>query len=204
MLQKLYEDQVLEIDGLLTKESKRLKLSPNELVVLKTLFGMYKKKLFSISSISKKIELSVADIEKSVTLLEEKGYVSFSLEMRNEKQVEVFDLSGTFQILTNLIENDVKERKKAKSETFISETISKLEQALGRMLSSLELETVRSWYDENIYAHEMIISKINEHQDSGRFSLKFLERSLNQVKLKSEPVDEAADRAIDQIFKAIK
>ena|SRR5690606_16793629 len=204
MLQRLYEKQVLEIDGLLTQESKRLKLSPNELVVLKTLFGMYKKRVFSMSAIAKKIELSLDDLAKSVDLLTTKGFISFSLETRNEKQVEVFDLSGTFEKLTNLLDSDIKEAKKAKYDTLISQTIERLEQILGRTLSALELEMVRAWYEENLYTHELIISKINEHQDSGRFSVKFLERTLTQTKLKAQPVDEAADRAIDEIFKAIK
>ena len=43
MIRKLYEEHFLEIDALLTKECKRLKLSPNEVVVLKTLFQNYKK-----------------------------------------------------------------------------------------------------------------------------------------------------------------
>src|SRR5690606_26518506 len=109
MIQKLYEEHFLEIDALLTKECKRLKLSPNELVILKTLFQMYKKKVFSIASIVKKIELSSDEIGKAIDLLVSKGFIAFSLEVRSDKQVEVFDLTGTFNQITALYEQDIKE-----------------------------------------------------------------------------------------------
>lgn len=204
MIQKLYEDHFLEIEPLLTKESKRLKLSPNELVVLKTLFQMYKKRVFSIKQIEKKIELDTQDIEKAVDKLTNKGFISFSLETRNDKQVEVFDLTGTFEFITKLYEEDLKLIEQQKHQSKISNTIEMIENILGRVLSSLELEIIKSWYEENIHTHETIISKIEEHQTSGRFSVKFLERVLNQSKLKFAPADDKTDEAIDQIFKAIK
>ncbi len=204
MIRKLYEEHFLEIDALLTKECKRLKLSPNELVILKTLFQMYKKKVFSIAALAKKIELSPDEIGRAIDLLTSKGFISFSLEVRSDKQVEVFDLTGSFEKITALYEADLKEAKETKHQSKISSTIEVLENALGKSLSSLELEIIRSWYENDLYLHETIISKIEEHQDSGRFSVKFLERVLNQTKLKSSPRDEKADQAIDQIFKAIK
>lgn len=204
MIRKLYEDHFLEIEPLLTKESKRLKLSPNELVVLKTLFQMYKKRVFSIKQIERKIELQTSEIEKAVDKLTNKGFVSFALETRNDKQVEVFDLSGTFELITKLYEEDLKQIEIQKHQSKVSMTIEMIENILGRVLSSAELEIVKSWYEENIHTHETIITKIEENQTSGRFSVKFLERILNQTKLQLAPSDEKTEEAIDQIFKAIK
>lgn len=204
MIKKLYEEHFLEIEPLLTKESKRLKLSPNELVVLKTLFTMYKKRVFSIKQIEKKIELSISEIEKAVDKLTDKGFVSFSLELKNDKQVEVFDLSGTFETITKLYESDIKETKQEKEFSKVSVTVENIENILARPLSANELEIIKSWYDDNLYEHEAIIGKIEEFRTSGRFSVKFLERTLNQAKLKSVVVDEKATQALDELFKAIK
>ena len=203
MIQKLFEEHFLEIDALLTKESKRLKLSPNEVVVLKTLFQNYKRRTFSILSITRKIELSSNDVAKAVDKLINKGFLSLALETRNEKEVEVFDLTGTFERITELYESDMEEVRRQRFETKIAHTIELLEKYLGKALSSLELDTVRAWYDEALYPHEAIISKIEETGLSGKFSLKFLERTLNREKYISEPLDESAERAIDEIFKAI-
>ncbi len=204
MIQKLYEEHFLEIDSLLTKECKRLKLSPNELVILKTLFQTYKKKIFSITSIARKIDLSADDIGKAVDKLVSKGFVSLNLETLNEKEVEVFDLSGTFKKITELYEADLREVRKVNHESQIGQTIKLIENALSKNLSASELEIIRSWYDKALYPHDQIISKIESLGQSGRFSIKFLERSLNQTLLKKAPTNELADKAIDEIFKAIK
>jgi len=203
MIQKLFEDNFLEIDALLTKECKRLKLSPNELVILKTLFQMYKRRVFSITSISRKIELSTDDIGKAVDKLISKGFLNLSLETRNEKEVEVFDVSGTFQKITDLYQADLKQIELERVQTKIGETIERCEHLLGKSLSSSELEIIKSWYEQNLYTHESIISKIETIGHSGRFSIKFLERNLNQQKLNQHPSDEKAERTIDDIFKAI-
>jgi DNA replication protein len=203
MIQKLFEEHFLEIDALLTKESKRLKLSPNEVVVLKTLFQSYKRRTFSILSITKKIELSSNEVAKAVDKLINKGFLSLNLETRNDKEVEVFDLTGTFDRITELYETDIKAVKRERFETKIAQTIEMLEKYLGKSLSSLELDSVRAWYDESLYPHDVIISKIEEVGPSGKFSMKFLERSLNREKYTAEPLDEKAERALDEIFKAI-
>lgn len=203
MIQKLFEEHFLEIDALLTKESKRLKLSPNEVVVLKTLFQSYKRRTFSILSITKKIELSSNEVAKAVDKLINKGFLSLNLETRNDKEVEVFDLTGTFDRITELYEGDIKAVKRERFETKIAQTIDMLESYLGKALSSLELDTVRTWYDEALYPHDVIISKIEEVGPSGKFSMKFLERTLNREKYTAEPLDEKAERALDEIFKAI-
>jgi len=203
MIEKLFEEHFLEIDALLTKESKRLRLSPNEVVVLKTLFQNYKRRTFSILSITRKIELSSNDVGKAVDKLINKGFLTLNLETRNEKEVEVFDLTGTFDKITELYESDIAEVKRERYESKIGQTIEILEKHLGKALSSHELDIVRAWYDDQLYPHEAILSKIEEIGPSGKFSLKFLERTLNREKFTAEPLDEQAERAIDEIFKAI-
>ncbi|MFA5692958.1 MAG: DnaD domain protein [Acholeplasmataceae bacterium] len=204
LLKKLYENHFLEIDALLTKEGKRLKLSPNDLFVLKTLFTMYKRRTFSITSIARKIELSSGEIAKSVDNLAKSGFVSLELETRKDKQVEVFNLDGTFNIITDLYLNDIREENISKNESNLSETIKSLENALNKTLSANELQLIQSWYEEDLYSHEMIISEIKKHELSGRFSIRYLERLLNQTKLNKKPIDKKTAEMLDSIFKDIK
>ncbi len=204
IIKKLYENNFLEIDALLTKEGKRLKLTPNDLIVLKTLFTMYKRRTFSITSISRKIELSSNEIAKSVDNLTQKGFVGLELELRKDKQVEVFNLDGTFDIINELYLNDIKEEKITKNKSNLSETISRLEQAINKVLSSNELQLITMWYEDNLYSHEQIIELIEKHELSGRLTVKYLERLLNQTKLKKKPVDSETSKMLDSIFKEIK
>ncbi len=204
IIKKLYENNFLEIDALLTKEGKRLKLTPNDLIVLKTLFTMYKRRTFSITSISRKIELSSNEIAKSVDNLTQKGFVGLELELRKDKQVEVFNLDGTFDIINELYLNDIKEEEITKNKSNLSETISRLEQAINKVLSSNELQLITMWYEDNLYSHEQIIELIEKHELSGRLTVKYLERLLNQTKLKKKPVDSETSKMLDSIFKEIK
>lgn len=204
MIKKLYEEHFLEIDPLLTKESKRLKLTPNELVVLKTLFSMYKKRTLSVNAIAKKIELSNEEISKALDKLSNKGFITLNLEVINDKEVEVFDLNGTFDKITDLYTKDMEEEKTNKNLALIGNSIELISKYMGRSLSSFEYETISEWYINNQFKHELIIAKINEHGESSRFSVKFLERVLSQSEFKAEPVDAKADQAIDKIYKAMK
>ncbi|HEY8405358.1 MAG TPA: helix-turn-helix domain-containing protein [Acholeplasma sp.] len=204
MLKKLYEEHVLLIESLITKEQKRLKLTSNQLVVLLALFSMYKKRVFSINAIAKRVDIDENDIGRAIDKLIEKGFVTISLEKRNDKEQEVFDLSGTFDKIKALYEEDIVESKKEESESKIGITIQKLEQNLGKTLSAYELDTVRRWYDENLYPHDMIIRKIDELGTSARFSLKFLERNLMKESFDQTKQPDQVDEVLDKIFKAIK
>src|SRR5690606_9730076 len=117
MLKKLYEDHVLLIESLLTKEQKRLKLTSNQLVVLLALFSMYKKRTFSINAIAKRVDIDVNGIGIAIDKLIEKGFVSIYLEQKNDKEQEVFDLTGTFNQIKYFYESDLKENKKAANES---------------------------------------------------------------------------------------
>lgn len=204
MLKKLYEEHVLLIESLITKEQKRLKLTSNQLVVLLALFSMYKKRVFSINAIAKRVDIDENDIGRAIDKLIEKGFVTISLEKRNDKEQEVFDLSGTFDKIKALYEEDIVESKKEESESKIGITIQKLEQNLGKTLSAYELDTVRRWYDENLYPHDMIIRIIDELGTSARFSLKFLERNLMKESFDQTKQPDQVDEVLDKIFKAIK
>lgn len=204
MLKKLYEEHVLLIESLITKEQKRLKLTSNQLVVLLALFSMYRKRIFSINAIAKRVDIDENDIGRAIDKLIEKGFMTISLEKRNEKEQEVFDLSGTFDKIKSLYEEDIVESKKEQNESKIGITIEKLEQNLGKSLSAYELDTVRRWYDENLYLHDMIVSKIDELGSSGRFSIKFLERNLMKQSFDQTKQPDQVDEVLDKIFKAIK
>lgn len=204
LLKRLYENHFLEIDALLTKEGKRLKLNPNDLMVLKTLFSMYKRKTFSISAISRKIELSNNDIANSVNNLAKEGFVTLELELRKDKHVEVFNLDGTFNIITELYLNDIKEEQITKAESNIAFTISKLEQVLNKSLSANELNIIQTWYEENQYSHQQIISAIETHEFSGRLSVRFLERFLNQSNYNVKPLDKKTNEILETLYKEIK
>ncbi|MBU1094828.1 MAG: DnaD domain protein [Firmicutes bacterium] len=203
ILKRMYEDYDLAIERILIKEYKRLKLTMQEMSVLLALFSIYKKrKTFSISAISRRVELSQNEIGTSVESLMNKGFMTILLEKKDGKEREVFELDPTFKKIEELYQQDDLEKLKLIHESSIGITIKLLEQGLGRLLMGHELENVRRWYDEKNYTHEGIIEAIELAKD--RVSIKHVERFLTQVIPDPVEIDQDVENALDEIFKKIK
>jgi DNA replication protein len=203
ILKKLYEDYDLAIERILIKEYKRLKITMQEMSVLLALFSIYKKrKSFSINAISRRVEFTQNEIGSCVEGLMNKGFLTIVLEHKDGKEREVFELDPTFQKIEDLYEQDEIDKLKVLHESSISQSIKLLEQGLGRVLMSYELENVRRWYDEKKYSHERIIEAIKSSKD--KVSIKYVERLLTQVIPEQVEIDQDVENALDEIFKKIK
>src|SRR5690554_5458445 len=154
ILQKLYNDYSFNIELILTSEFKKLGLNSNELIILLVLFSnKSKKKVFSIASISRKVEFSQNEIANIVTSLLEKDFIEIKLETHNKKEREIYSLDKTFKQVQNMIEEEIKIDIQAENKSNISETITKLENKLNRILRPNELERVRLWYESYNFSH---------------------------------------------------
>ncbi len=203
ILKKMYEDYDLAIERILIKEYKRLKLSMQEMSVLLALFSIYKRrKTFSIASISRRVEFNQNEIGSCVESLMNKGFMSITLEKKDEREREIFDLDSTFKKIEDLYKNDEAEKLKQLHENEISGSIKLIEQGLGRSLMSHELENIRRWYDEKDYTHDQIGQAISAAKD--RVSIKRIERLLSQVIPETIEIDSDTENALDEIFKKIK
>ncbi len=204
ILKRLFENQDLLIERILIKEQKRLKLTNHQLLVLLAFFSLYKKPVFSLNALAKRVDLSNNEIGQVIDELIERELVSITLEQKDGKAREIFSLDQVFLELEQLYLNDQKNIEEAKYESTIAETIKLLEQGMGKVLSAYELESIRSWYEKGHYDHQQIINLIEQIAQSGRLSVKYIERLLNQQTVKQAPIDDKSDQVIDRIFKAIK
>lgn len=203
ILKKLYEDYDFPIERILIKEYKRLKLTMQEMNVLLALFSIYKKrKSFSITAISRRVEFTQNEIGSCVESLMNKGFLTIVLERKDDREREVFELNTTFQKIEDLYEQDEIDKLKTLHENSISQTIKLLEQGLGRVLMSHELENIRRWYDDKNYAHDKIIEAIHSSKD--KVSIKHVERILTQIIPEKVEIDQDVENALDEIFKKIK
>jgi len=203
ILKKLYDEYDLPIERILLKEYKRLKITMQDMSVLIALFSIQKKrKTFSMLAIARRVELSQDDIGRSVESLIQKGFLAISLEKKDEKEREIFDLEGTLDKIEQLFIQDEKDRITLREASHIEETITLCEQGLGRALLNYELETIRRWYDEKTFTHEQIIKAIQSTGD--RLSIKYVERILNQDALPKIEIDAEVEEALDEIYKSIK
>ncbi len=203
ILKRLYEEYDVSIERILIKEYKRLKLSMQDAHVLLALFSIYKKRrTFTLAALSKRIDYTADQIGASVETLINQGFLIISLENKEGKEREVFDLDQTFKKIEDLFAQDELDKVKQQTETEVATTLRLFEQGMGRQLLPYELETVRRWYEDQKFSHEKIIKAITSAAD--RVSVKYVEKVLNQSVPEPIEIDEEVENVLDEIFKKIK
>lgn len=203
ILKKLYEDYDFSIERVLLKEYRKLSLSMQELTVLIALFSIYKKrKTFSTLAISRRVEYHSNQIGEIVESLLDKGFLTISLELKDQKEREIFDLTPTFDKIEELYKEEDAEKQKQVIENDVSDVILKFEQGLGRPLKSYELENIRKWFEEDTYTYKDITKAIDQADE--KVSIKYVERILSQQPIKKIEIDQDVEQALDEIFKSIK
>lgn len=202
ILQKLYNDYNLNIEHILLKEYRRLELTLDELVVLLALFDNKSKvKVFSLSSISKKVEYSENELAHHIQSLINKEFIKIELDQSGKREREVYNLDKTFAKITDLLNMEIQESKQIKNKNNITETIQLLEQRLNRMLRIDELERIKTWYEDFSYVHQNIIDAINAI-DRGVTILK-IEKLLNIDINEDEAIDPNIEASLERIFKKL-
>lgn len=203
ILKRLYEEYDFSIERILLKEYRKLSLSMQELTVLIALFSIYKKrKTFSTLAISRRVEYHSNEIGQIVESLLDKGFLTISLDFKDQKEREVFDLTPTFDKIENLYIEEEAEKQKQIIENDVSQVILKFEQGLGRPLKSYELENIRKWFEEKTFTYDQILKAIDQAEE--KVSIKYVERILTQEPIKKIDIDQDVEQALDEIFKSIK
>jgi len=203
ILKRLYEEYDFSIERILLKEYRKLSLTMQELTILIALFSIYKKrKTFSTLAISRRVEYHSNEIGEIVESLLDKGFLTISLDVKDQKEREVFDLSPTFEKIEQLYENEEDEKQKQMIENDVSNVILKFEQELGRPLKAYELENIRKWFEENLYTYDQILKAIDQAEE--KVSIKYVERILTQQPIQKIEIDQDVEDALDEIFKSIK
>ena len=184
MLKRIYDEYGLDIQKIIMSEYKRLNLSLKEANVLIALFSILeKRKTFSINAIIKKIDLDSNETADILTGLAEKGFFKMKLEIKNGKERETISLTPTFLKLEELILEDVNKIKLERDKTKISKLINRLENLLGRVLTSYELDIIRYWFNDSKYSIDEVNQIIDTLVDNNKkVSINIIEKNLKLKK----------------------
>lgn len=202
ILKRIYEEYNFNIELILIKEYKRLKISQDELNVLLVLFSIHKKRrTFSLNAISRRMDFTQNEIAPIIESLLDKELLNIKIESNNNKEREVFDLDGVFNKINELFIADEKLKNQQESENNVSETVMLIESYMNRLLRPQELERIRSWYENNTYIHEDIIKTINNSNDHP--SISNIEKLLSQDMFEEIEIDEKTNRILESIYKKV-
>lgn len=203
-LKKLFETQAIVFEPLIYANHKELDITSDEMMVIFGLLDIYKKRnSFSLSALQKRITIVQKDLGSIIDALIKKSYVHTYLdEHAHAKAKELFHLDGLFSKLEHLI--DTKELIKTKSnDDGLKKIIILLEQKLNRLLTSKELQTLRHLIDTHQVSLDSLTDIIEQLND--RVSIKNIEKMMMISKnMPKVVVDEKIDKALDDLYKAMK
>ena len=203
-LKKLFETQAIVFEPLIYANHKELDITSDEMMVIFGLLDIYKKRnSFSLSALQKRITIVQKDLGSIIDALIKKSYLHTYLdEHAHSKAKELFHLDGLFSKLEHLI--DTKELIKTKSnDDGLKKIIILLEQKLNRLLTSKELQTLRHLIDTHQVSLDSLTDIIEQLND--RVSIKNIEKMMMISKnMPKVVVDEKIDKALDDLYKAMK
>lgn len=203
-LKKLFESQSIVFEQLIYVHHKELDLTSDEMMVIFGLLDIYKKRnSFSLNALQKRITIVQKDLGGIIDSLITKTYLHTYLDdQAQSKAKELFHLDGLFSKLEHLI--DTKELIKLKpNDDGLKKVIMLLEQKLNRLLTSTELQTLRLL----IETHQVTLESLSDiiEQLNDRVSIKNIEKMMMISKnMPKVVVDEKVDKALDDLYKAMK
>jgi len=202
ILQKLYNDYNFNVEMLLTQNYRKLNLTSDELIILLVLFSnKAKKKVFSLASISRKVDLNQNEIANIVSSLLEKDFLEINLETNNKREREIYNLDKTFLKLEEMLKDEINDDLKQANKSKTAETITLLEEKVNRILRPNELERVRLWYDTFNFDHDVIVDAINKANNN--VTVLGIEKIVNLSVDDVEEIDKDVDEVLERIYKKV-
>ena len=202
ILQKLYNDYNFNVEMLLTQNYRKLNLTSDELIILLVLFSnKAKKKVFSLASISRKVDFNQNEIANIVSSLLEKNFLEINLETNNKREREIYNLDKTFLKLEEMLKDEINDDLKQANKSKTAETITLLEEKVNRILRPNELERVRLWYDTFNFDHDVIVDAINKANNN--VTVLGIEKIVNLSVDDVEEIDKDVDEVLERIYKKV-
>ncbi len=204
MIEKLYEQGLLDYNKLIIRNYKALDLNPVDVLVLIKILDIYKtSKKIRTSKIISETGLTKREVEESMTSLMEKNIYSIYLEYKNGIGDESISLKPFFEKVEKLFEDT-----ESVDDSEISLTIKLIEGEIKRPLTPIEFNVISEWFSIDGYNYEEIKKAVIESVKMNRVTFKNIEKELLAAKkqsmtLSSKMTSQKAN-ALDKIYEMIK
>ncbi len=193
MLEKLFEEGLLEYQRILTKYYQTFNLSADEYLIMNNLFALAEKKKFNLStgSLSRLIGYKANQVGEIINSLFEKGLINIELVRKTEGKIgEVFTLKPFFMKVTEILNEEITKQEESRNITDQEFIINEVETVFSKPLSPSNFEIVRSWFTDGFSKNE-ILEAIEITLEHRRKTVNYVDRIL-----RSETFQEAS--SIDQ------
>lgn len=184
MLEKIFEEGLLDYQKLLLRFYLKLELTHEEYIILLHLFTLAERRRYNLSTLSlaRMSGFKQTQVGEIINSLFEKNIITIELEKREDKMGETFKLTPLFLKITEIFESELEEEKNAENLSDIEAIIEKIEELQGRSLSFNHVEMVRQWFSDD-YKRKEIEEAIEITISHKRKSINYVDRILRSETL---------------------
>lgn len=180
MLEKLFEEGLLDYQKLLNKYYQTFNLSADEYLIMLNLLSLAERRRVNLStnSIARLTGYKMNLVGEIINNLFEKEIINIELVRKNDgKMGEIFSLKPFFVRVAEILNNEINKLEQEKIITDQEYVINELEDVFGRALSPSNLEIVRGWFSDGFTKSEIFeaIEITNEHK---RKTVNYVDRIL--------------------------
>ncbi len=177
-LNQVISDGNIVIPLYILKYFKKLNLKMDEFVFLMYLYNKQDNLDFNPEKIAQDLNLDIMEVMGYISVLADKGYLSLDvLKTDDNLLTEVINLKSFYEKISTFLINSETELKEESND----DIFKFVEKELGRSLSAIEIETIKVWQTNNI-EEELIKEAVRIALDNGVYSLKYIDRILNDFK----------------------
>lgn len=207
MLKYMIKKGFVDINKLILDIYPKMNLTEQEVIIVLNLVELYKNNQSSlaVSTLSKKVNMTNETCSDSLSGLLNKGYITLDIEYtKSGKAKEVFHIDDLINVISKMMNDEVKTQKINESENLIKDIIDMLENSLNKALTPYELDLVLTWVDSG-ESIDTIRKSLDIAVSKNISNLKYIDKiilgSKNNV---NEEIDEENSKVLDDIFRNLR
>ncbi|MGO0061062.1 DnaD domain-containing protein [Brevibacillus fluminis] len=209
---QLLQEGATTITNLLLKRYKRLSLSDEEMMLIIHLLSFQQEgnRFPTLSQLEERLSMPGIRLIQSLQKLTKEDWIAIDeiVDPENGKRYEQYNLQPLYYKLNRLLMEE-QSFVVPVSESFPSPRLdtdggehpeslySQFEQTFGRPLSSIEIETMQCWVEQDRYSEELIMTALREAQSVGKLYIRYIDRILLEwTRQKITTVEEARNYSL--------
>lgn len=204
---QLLQEGATTITNLLLRRYKRLSLSDEEMMLIIHLLSFQQEgnRFPTLSQLEERLSMPGIRLIQSLQKLTKEDWLAIDeiVDPENGKRYEQYNLQPLYYKLNRLLleeqsfvvpvsESIPSSRLDNDGTDHTQSLYSQFEQSFGRPLSSIEIETMQCWIEQDHYSEELIMTALREAQAVGKLYIRYIDRILLEwTRQKITTVEEA-------------
>lgn len=194
------EQPIVGIPSYLFKYYQKLHIADDEALILMHLCSFLEEgvEFPTPDDFSARTNFNVNDISVKLQRLMQKGAIEIIHENDATGRItEKYSIWPLWERILHLLASEEVKQQEASQQVSEAEIYKLLEQEFGRLLSSIELETVGMWFDQDGHSPEIIKAALREAVLAEKLSLRYIDRILFEWKKKNITTLKQVEKQVD-------